>query len=74
LELVNKKELLAEIDEAISNIAFSSPYQSNIAEMISGMECVRDIVADALAEPHVLSGYCPICKHHIALRLEKEQW
>ena len=74
MELVNKKELLAEIDEAISNVAFSSPYQNNIAEMISGMERVRDIVADALAEPQVLSGYCTICKHHIALRLEKEQW
>lgn len=72
LELVNKEELLAEIDEAIANIAFTSPYQDEISTMISGMERIRGIVEDALAVNVVLKGYCPLCNHHIVLRKEEE--
>lgn len=39
-------EFLDEIDDAIGNISFSSPYQSNITSIVSGMERVRDMVED----------------------------
>ena len=42
--LINANDLIAEINEAISNIAFTSPYQSDISTMVSGMERVLDIV------------------------------
>ena len=47
-EYIERKELLAECDEAIANIQFSSPYQNDISVMISGMERIRDLIYDAL--------------------------
>ena len=45
--LIDANDLIAEINEAISNIAFTSPYQSDISTMTSGMERVLDIVEDS---------------------------
>ena len=47
VRLIDANEVAEEISEAISNIAFTSPYQSDINTMISGMERVLDIVEDA---------------------------
>lgn len=47
---VDKKELLQEIDEAIANIYYTSPYQNDIPAMVSGMERVQSIVEDAFDE------------------------
>ena len=42
--LIDANDVIDEINEAISNIAFTSPYQSDISTMVSGMERVLDIV------------------------------
>ena len=42
--LIDANDVIDEINEAISNIAFTSPYQSDINTMLSGMERVLDIV------------------------------
>lgn len=42
--LIDVNDVIDEINEAISNIAFTSPYQSDISTMVSGMERVLDIV------------------------------
>ena len=55
---LNKKELLQEIDEAIANIYYTSPYQNDIPIMVSGMERVQYIVEDALED----MGTCADCQ------------
>lgn len=45
--LIDVSELIKEINDAISDIAFTSPYQNDIATMVSGMERVLDMVEDA---------------------------
>ena len=45
--LIDVNDVIDEINEAISNIAFTSPYQSDISTMVSGMERVLDIVEDS---------------------------
>ena len=49
-EYIEREATLNEIDEAISNIQFTSPYQNEIEIMVQGMERVRDIVESAFAE------------------------
>ncbi len=48
-EYINREDLLAECNEVISNIQFSSPYQEEIAAVVSGMEQVKDLINDASA-------------------------
>ena len=55
---LNKQELLQEIDEAIANIYYTSPYQNDIPTMVSGMERVQSIVEDALDD----MGTCADCQ------------
>lgn len=45
--LIYLEDVLEEIDDAISNIAYTSPYQNDISTMVSGMERVRGVVEDA---------------------------
>ena len=54
---LNKQELLQEIEEAIANIYYTSPYQNDIPTMVSGMERVQYIVEDALDD----MGTCADC-------------
>ena len=54
---LNKQELLQEIDEAIANIYYTSPYQNDIPAMVSGMERVHYIVQTALDD----MGTCADC-------------
>ena len=56
---LNKKELLQEIDEAIANIYYTSPYQNDIPIMVSGMERVQSIVEDAFDD----IGTCADCHY-----------
>lgn len=49
LQIDKHTEFLDEIDDAIGNISFSAPYQSNITSIVSGMERVRDMVEDFFA-------------------------
>ena len=46
-EYIEREELISELDELISNISFSSPYQDEIDRMIVGMERARDCVENA---------------------------
>lgn len=48
-EYIKRASVLEEINEKISNIAFTSPYQDEVMVMVSGMERVRDSVEDATA-------------------------
>lgn len=48
-EYIKRQDVLDEINEKISNIAFTSPYQDEIHIMVSGMERIRDSVEDAPA-------------------------
>ena len=45
---INLEDVIEEINDAISNISFTSPYQNDIGTMVSGMERVLEIVEDAL--------------------------
>jgi hypothetical protein len=54
---LNKQELLQEIDEAIANIYYTSPYQNDIPIMVNGMERVQCIVEDAFDD----MGTCADC-------------
>jgi hypothetical protein len=56
---LNKQKLLQEIDEAIANIHYTSPYQNDIPIMVSGMERVRSIVEDAFDN----MGTCADCHY-----------
>lgn len=44
---IEKKPLLEEINDVISNISFTSPYQDDISLMVEGMERIRDMVEEA---------------------------
>ena len=46
-DLISQNELLEGIDDLIAGIAFTSPYQDELQSLISGMERVRDRVAEA---------------------------
>ena len=46
-DYINREVVIEEINDAIANIAFTSPYQNDIDTMVSGMERVLDIVEDA---------------------------
>ena len=56
---LNKQELLQEIDEAIANIYYTSPYQNDIPIMVSGMERVQSIVENAFDD----MGTCADCHY-----------
>ena len=46
-EYIEREELISELDELISNVSFSSPYQDEVDRMIIGMERSRDCVENA---------------------------
>lgn len=46
-EYIEREEMIGELDELISNISFTSPYQNEIDRMIEGMERARDCVYNA---------------------------
>ena len=48
-EYIERGALLEEINEKISNIAFTSPYQREIKAIVVGMERARDSVENAPA-------------------------
>ena len=48
-EYIEREALLEEINEKISNIAFTSPYQREVEAIVIGMERARDSVEDAPA-------------------------
>ena len=48
-EYIERDKVLEEIDDMISNIAFTSPYQREIEAIVVGMERTRDRVEDAPA-------------------------
>jgi rubrerythrin len=48
-EYIEREALLEEINDAISNMAFVSPYQDEIDSITNGAEQIRDMVAEALA-------------------------
>ena len=60
---INREDVIEEINDAISNIAFTSPYQNDIGTMVGGMERVLDIVEDAFACDVVEVVRCKDCKH-----------
>ena len=55
--------LIAEVDESISNIAFTSPYQDEIERVRDGMERVRDYIDNAPIIDAVEVVRCKDCKH-----------
>ena len=59
---INREAVVEEINDAISNIAFTSPYQNDIDTMVRGMERVLDIVEDAFACDVVEVVRCNDCK------------
>ena len=48
-EYIERDKVLEEINDRISNIAFTSPYQREIEAIVVGMERARDSVEDAPA-------------------------
>ena len=48
-EYIEREALLEEINEKISNIAFTSPYQREVEAIVIGMERARDSVEDVPA-------------------------
>ena len=58
---INREDVIEEINDAISNIAFTSPYQNDIGTMVCGMERVLDIVEDAFACDVVEVVRCKDC-------------
>lgn len=58
-EYIEREAVLKELDDLISNIAFSSPYQDDINVMVGGMERARDCVEEATSADvvEVVSGY-----------------
>lgn len=48
-EYIEREALLEEIEDMISNTAFSYPYQNEINIMVDGMERARDCVENAPA-------------------------
>ena len=63
--------LIAEVDESISNIAFTSPYQDEIERVRDGMERVRDCIDNAPTIDAVEVVRCKNCKYsteELALR------
>lgn len=48
-EYIEREAVMEEIDEMISNIAFTSPYEDEIHIMTDGMERAKDCVYDAPA-------------------------
>ena len=53
-KLANKIELLQEIEDAIANIYYTSPYQNDNPTMISGMERVQYMVENAFDEERIV--------------------
>lgn len=53
-KLENKIELLQEIEDAIANIYYTSPYQNDNPTMISGMERVQYMVEAAFDEERIV--------------------
>ena len=65
-EYIERETVLEEINEKISNIAFTSPYQREIEAIVVGMERARDSVEDAPAAdvaPVVLAEWKPYRDH-----------
>lgn len=65
-EYIERKALLKECDDTISNIQFSSAYQDEIGIMVSGMERIRDNIYDAPAAdvaPVVYGEWIPIVNY-----------
>lgn len=65
-EYIDRKSLIEECDETISNIQFTSPYQDDIDAMVDGMERIRDMIAEAPAadvEPVVHGEWIPIVSY-----------
>ena len=46
-EYIERKSLIEDCNETISNIQFTSPYQDDIDTMVSGMERIRDMIDEA---------------------------
>lgn len=63
-DLIDRQALLEEIDNRISNIAFTSPYQDRIDIMVNGMERVRDSVEYAPAVDAAEVVRCKECEHY----------
>ena len=62
-EYIKRQDVLDEINEMISNIAFTSPYQDEIHIMVDGMERARYSVEDAPAADVVPVVRCKDCVH-----------
>ena len=60
---INREDIIEEINDAISNISFTSPYQNDIGTMVSGMERVLGIVEDAPISDVVPVVRCKDCKN-----------
>lgn len=60
-EYIEREAVLKELDDLISNIAFSSPYQDDINVMVCGMERARDCVEEAPATDVVEVVRCKDC-------------
>lgn len=50
----NKIKLLQEIEDAIANIYYTSPYQNDNPTMISGMERVQYMIENAFDEKRIV--------------------
>ena len=62
-EYIERDKVLEEINDRISNIAFTSPYQREIEAIVVGMERARDSVEDAPAADVAPVVRCKDCKH-----------
>ena len=64
-EYIEREAVLEEINEKISNIAFTSPYQREIEAIVVGMERARDSVEDAPTADVAPVVRCKDCLKHI---------